>query len=119
MSMYGVIKFQAPFERLKEYDYSPEVRLYKAILTQAIIDASNIVDTKDSKKLELEAKIWIFGNSPYFQEVCHNAEIEPGFVVRIAKEAIKLNCTKKIHIKSELNVKKEKFNSDIKHKYIA
>jgi len=39
MSMYGVIKFQAPFERLKEYDYSPEVRLYKAILTQAIIDA--------------------------------------------------------------------------------
>jgi hypothetical protein len=32
MSMYGVIKFQAPFESLKEFDYSPEVRLYKAIL---------------------------------------------------------------------------------------
>ncbi len=92
--MYGVIKFQAPFERLKEYDYSPEVRLYKAILTQTIIDASNITETKIAKKLEIEAKIWIFGNSQYFQEVCHKGEIEPGFVIKIAKEAIKLNLAK-------------------------
>ncbi|MDP4708697.1 MAG: hypothetical protein NWS20_01655 [Rickettsiaceae bacterium] len=117
--MYGVIKFQAPFERLKEYDYSPEVRLYKAILTQAIIDASNIVEAKDAKKLKLEAKRWIFGNSKYFQEVCYNAKIEPGFVIRIAKEAIKLNCTKRIDIKSEPNIREGKFHLDIKRKYIA
>ena len=119
MSIYGVIKFQAPFERLKEYNYSPEVRLYKAILTQAIIDASNIMDVKDSKKLELEAKIWIFGNSQYFQEVCYNAEIEPGFVIRIAKEAIKLNCTKKIYTKPKKTTRKNKFNLDIEQQYIA
>lgn len=94
MNMYGVIKFQAPFERLKEYDYSPEVRLYKAILTQTIIDASNITEVKTAKKLEIEAKIWIFGNSQYFQEVCYMGEIEPDFVIKIAKEAIKLNLAK-------------------------
>jgi hypothetical protein len=35
--MYHVMKFQAPFERLKEYNSSPEIILYKAIITQAII----------------------------------------------------------------------------------
>ena len=45
--------------------------------------------------------------------------LTPGFVIRIAKEAIKLNCTKKIHIRPEQNIKKGKFNLDIKHKYIA
>ncbi len=94
MSICGVIKFQAPFERLKEYDYSPEIRLHKAILTQAIIDASNIIPTKEAKRFELEAKIWIFGNSRDFQEVCQSAEIEPEFMIQIAREAIKLNSRK-------------------------
>ena len=38
--MYNVIKFQAPFERLKQYNASSEIILYKAIITQAIIDAT-------------------------------------------------------------------------------
>jgi hypothetical protein len=95
MSIYGVIKFQAPFERLKEYDYSAEVRLYKAILTQALIDASNTSSSPEAKKHELEAKNWIFGNSNYFKEVCYNAEISPDFMRQITKEAIRLNSVKK------------------------
>lgn len=47
--MYNVIKFQAPFERLKYYNSSPEVSLYKSIITQAIIDATNILDTAIAK----------------------------------------------------------------------
>ena len=38
--MYSVLKFQAPFERIKNYNDSPEVSLNKAIIIQAIIDAS-------------------------------------------------------------------------------
>jgi len=119
--MYGVIKFQAPFERLKEYDYSPEVRLHKAILTQAIIDASNVTDAKEAKKYELEAKIWIFSNSEDFQAVCHRAEIDSGFMIKIAKEAIKLNCTKKIKIHNKDNFisSKGKVHIDAKQKSIA
>lgn len=105
MSIYGVIKFQAPFERLKEYDLLPEVRLYKAITTQAIIDLSNISERKEAKKHEIDAKMWVFGNSDHFKEVCHDAEIESWFVISIAKEAIKLNakksfCTKLLSKKS-------------------
>ncbi len=51
--MYHVMKFQAPFERLKEYSPSPEIILYKAIITQAIIDATNISDEHRAKILEL------------------------------------------------------------------
>jgi hypothetical protein len=89
--MCNVIKFQTPFERLREYNPSPEICLYKAIITQALIDATNNSDGSYSKKLEKEAKEWIFGDSDYFKEVCHNAEMEPDFVVKIVKEAIKLN----------------------------
>jgi hypothetical protein len=114
MSIYGVIKFQAPFERLKEYDYSPEVRLYKAILTQAMIDASNVSDSPEAKKYEIEAKTWIFGNSAYFQEVCHNAEINPDFMIQITKEAIKLNSRKRG--RSQTTVR-EKRKQNFKQRY--
>ena len=101
--MYNVMKFQAPFEHLKEYSPSPEIILYKAIITQAIIDATNISDAPRAKTLETDAKKWIFSNSDYFQKICYIAGIEPSFVVKITKEAIKLN-----HKKLEFNKKPPK-----------
>ena len=50
------IKFQSPFERLKLFQSSCDVALRKAIITQAIIDASNISDNRYAVKLEKEAK---------------------------------------------------------------
>ncbi len=107
--MYGVIKFQAPFERLKEYDYSGEVRLNKAILTQAIIDSTNITSGREAKKHEIEAKSWIFGNSDYFRDVCYMANMEPSFVMKVTKEAIKLNATKAMGF---CRKKKDKLNKE-------
>ena len=89
--MSNVIKFQAPFERIKSYNLCPEVALRKAIITQAIIDASNISEARASKKLEMEAKAWIFGDGEYFREICLGAGIEPSFVVKITKGIIKLH----------------------------
>jgi hypothetical protein len=94
MNKYSVIKFQAPFEKLKEYDLCPEVRLYKAVITQAIIDVSNNSDTLASKKMELETKNWFFGDSDDFREVCNKADLTPEEVVMMAKIAIGLNNSK-------------------------
>ena len=94
MSKYSVIKFQAPFERLKEYDLSPEVRLHKAIITQAIIDVSNISNTVASKKIELEAKNWLFGDSFHFKDICNKAELAPEKVIKMARDAIEMNSNK-------------------------
>ncbi len=101
--MYNVIKFQAPFERLKLYDSSPDINLRKAIITQAIIDASNISDSKEAKKLEIEAKAWIFGGSEAFKEMCMEASIDPSFIVRITKDIIMLH-------KEQARLKKRKPN---------
>lgn len=87
----NVIKFPSPFERLKLYTTSPDITLRKAIITQAIIDATNIAETGTAKKLEEEAKSWIFGNNESFKTICNEAGIEPSFVVRTTKSIIKLH----------------------------
>ncbi|MGI4775710.1 MAG: hypothetical protein ACRYE9_02085 [Janthinobacterium lividum] len=92
--MSNVIKFQAPFERLKLFDTSPDVSLRKAIITQAIIDASNVSEDRVAKKRELEAKTWIFGNNEYFKSICIDADIEASLVVKITKQIIKLHRNK-------------------------
>lgn len=87
----NVIKFQAPFERLKSYINCPDIALRKAIITQAIIDATNISELPVAKKLEQEAKAWIFGGGESFKSTCLEGGIEPTFVVKVTKEIIKLH----------------------------
>ncbi|WP_341756612.1 MULTISPECIES: hypothetical protein [unclassified Candidatus Tisiphia] len=94
VNISNVIKFPSPFERLKSYTNSPDVILRKAIITQAIIDATNISEFRIAKKLEQEAKSWIFGGGESFKAICMEGEIEPSFVVRVTKEIIKLHKSK-------------------------
>ncbi len=118
VDMTNVIKFQAPFERLKSYNSSPDVSLRRAIITQAIIDASNNSNTnKEAKKIELEAKSWLFGNSAYFAEICIEAGLEKGYVVKIAKEIIKIHDSK--NQKTSLKKAKEKMELKNLKKNIA
>lgn len=105
--MSNVIKFQAPFERLKLYDSSPHITLRKAIITQAIIDATNISNLPVAKKLEMEAKSWIFGNDESFKILCEEAELESSFVIKLTKEIIKLHRQQSA-IKSEFKNKNNK-----------
>jgi len=100
--MSNVIKFQAPFERLKLFDTSPDISLRKAIITQAIIDATNISDNPTAKKLELEAKAWIFGCGDYFRNICIEAGMEPSLVIKLTKQVIKLHKIKAKNTKKRL-----------------
>lgn len=93
--MYGVIKFQSPFEKLKKYPCSNEVKLYKATILQAVIDASNISSSVISRKNEIEAKHWIFGNGAHFQEICYLADMEPSFIIKITRYVIKHQAIRK------------------------
>ncbi len=86
-----VIKFQSPFERLKSYTSSPDITLRRAIITQAIIDATNISGCRRAKKLEQEAKSWIFGGDECFETTCIEGGIEPSFVTRVTKDLIKIH----------------------------
>jgi hypothetical protein len=112
--MTNVIKFQAPFERIKHFNEGrPDVGLRIAIIIQAIIDASNSSSSPQAKKLEIEAKEWLFGNSEGFQKTCYEANLEPDFVVRNAKDIIKLHHAKSLKDETIINIS-EKFNSLLK-----
>ncbi len=87
----NTIKFPAPFERLKSYIASPDVALRKAIITQAVIDATNLSELPSAKKFALEAQAWIFGREESFISTCMEGGIEPSFVVKITKGLIKLH----------------------------
>ncbi len=92
--MYNVIKLNSPFEKLKNYDYSPEVKLSKAVILQAIIDATNRSDRVSLKKNEVEAMFWLFEDGD-FLEVCDNAMLCPHKIRKEAKISIfSKNCIK-------------------------
>lgn len=98
--MSSVIKPQSPFERLKVENDSPEIALARAIILQAIIDASSTSHSKQAKKVKNEAHKWLFENSNHFLEICTDAEFEPEYVRNIAREMLN------IHYKSQyLNFK--------------
>ncbi len=86
--MYNVIKLQAPFERLREYAPDPETSLYRAVIMQMLIDASNVSPEYDARRLELEAKDWIFGNSEDFLNTCYLAAVSPYKIKLTARDFI-------------------------------
>ena len=54
--MHNVTKLQAPFERLKKYDISPDIALRKAIIMQAIFDATSTSKDRKAIKAKYEAQ---------------------------------------------------------------
>lgn len=90
----GVIKFQSPFEKIKELNCFKEVKLYKSIILQAIIDASNNSQNDAAVKLENNAKAWLFNDSEWLTIVCNKANLEVSFVRKIAQRIINFNKNK-------------------------
>lgn len=93
--MTNVIKLQAPFEKLKWYGDCGDVNLRRAIILQAVIDATNIATDKNSVRQTEEAKDWIFGRGAYFVKVCEEAELNPDFVIQVAKEMIEIQYARR------------------------
>lgn len=90
--MHNVTKLQAPFERLKRYDLSPDIALRKAIIMQAIFDATSISKNSKAIKAKYEAQNWLLGGSEDFKQICVEGDLDPNLVMRIAKEEIKLSA---------------------------
>jgi hypothetical protein len=80
---------------------------------QAVIDATNISDAKEAKKLEIDAKAWIFGNDETFKTTCIEAGIEASFIVKITKEIIKIH--KNQSSSRSQHAQKNDLNQDIKN----
>ena len=107
--MKKIVQLQAPFERLKSYnDISPEVALRKAIILQAVKDATSSSKSKEDNNSKIIAREWIFGDNPDFDTICNEAFLDPGYIKNISSKFIKLFNGEEEYKK----IKKEFFSSD-------
>jgi hypothetical protein len=89
-----VIKIQCPFERIKKYNANPEAGLYKAVIMQMIIDASNSSNDPKACRNEKRAKAWLFAGGDDFDSICVMAGIKPNIVQIFAKTLIAMHHDK-------------------------
>jgi hypothetical protein len=66
--------------------------LWRAVITQALMDAGSNSNKIEFKKEKARAISWLNGDSEDFIEVCEMAGLEPCYVKKKAKEAIKNGC---------------------------
>lgn len=69
-----------------------EQSIWRAVLVQALMDASSNSKKKENIQWKEEALIWLRGKSQDFLMVCHYAGFEPEFVRLMAKRALQRDC---------------------------
>lgn len=87
----GVVRLQAPFEKIKQNTKDPVERLYRAVIMQMIIDASNNSDSKMLIQREKDAKKWLFDDNSNMDWSCKMANIDKNLVRQIARKIIDKN----------------------------
>ncbi len=114
--MHNGNKLQAPFERLKKYDLSPDIALRNAIIMRAIFDATSASKDRKAIKAKYEAQTWLLSGCDDFKQICFEADLCPKLVMQIAKEEIMLSAKRSEIKNSGKNVytTKRKEYSEIK-----
>jgi len=69
-----------------------EVALWRAVITQALMDAGSNSAKKEMRYEKAQAIAWLAGNSKDFKQVCVMADMEPEYVRSKAKEAVGRGC---------------------------
>ncbi|MDX1916935.1 MAG: hypothetical protein SFT68_03025 [Rickettsiaceae bacterium] len=89
--MKKLIKLNTPFEKIRLSNITPEIKLKRAIIMQAVIDAINVGKDTTSMKIALEARQWLSPDNEDFIIMCHECALEPDYIIRKTKEAIIYN----------------------------
>lgn len=69
-----------------------EVAMWKAVITQALMDAGNKSAKMEAKQEKRHAIEWLLSNSDDFIIVCLNANLDPSYVRQKARCAVKRGC---------------------------
>lgn len=69
-----------------------EPGLWRAVITQALVDAASKSRKSEAKRSRNDALTWLLGNDRDFEAVCDHAGFDPSYVRRRAKEALARGC---------------------------
>lgn len=71
-------------------DYEPG--LWRAVITQALMDAASKSRKGEAKRTRADALDWLLNNTTDFIAVCDNAGFDPSYVRTRAKQALARGC---------------------------
>jgi len=97
-----------------------EVALWKAVITQALMDAGSNSNKRQMKYDRAQAIAWLSGATQDFITVCSLADLSPEYVREKSKKAIKRGCVWrknnliKSRIKRKVIISKHKKNNTTK-----
>lgn len=70
-----------------------EPGLWRAVITQALMDAATGSNKAEARRIRQDAINWLLSPSDDFDAVCDNAGLDPDYVRTRAAQAVKRNCT--------------------------
>lgn len=71
-------------------DHEPS--LWKAVITQALMDAASNSSKSEAGKAKRDAISWLLNESSDFEYVCDNAGLDPAYVRKKVREALAREC---------------------------
>jgi elongation factor P hydroxylase len=69
-----------------------EPGLWRAVITQALMDAASRSSKSDAQRLRSDALSWLLSDADDFTAVCDNAGLDPDYVRSRARTALRRNC---------------------------
>ena len=69
-----------------------EPGLWRAVITQALMDAASQSPKPDIQRARRDALKWLLSNSSEFETVCDHAGMDPSYVRTKARLALTRNC---------------------------
>lgn len=82
---------EAGHEPVNFADHEPG--LWKAVITQALMDAASNSQKAEAKRSKREALEWLNGKSSDFEIVCDHAGLDPAYVRAQIAGALARNCS--------------------------
>lgn len=70
-----------------------EPGLWRAVITQALMDAATASTKPEARRIRQDAIHWLLSPSDDFDAVCDNAGLDPDYVRSRAAQAVLRNCT--------------------------
>ncbi|MEJ0009845.1 MAG: hypothetical protein WDN72_04550 [Alphaproteobacteria bacterium] len=69
-----------------------EPGLWRAVITQALMDAASRSRKSEARRIRSDAMSWLTSGSSDFEAVCDHAGLDPNYVRSRARNALERNC---------------------------